>query len=88
MATMEKPPVVLSSLDDISELRASLPSPFPRPIEGRQTSRSPSASRMGMGGLMDKVKRAMSKDRGTGVEGERRGRESVVGGGGESPFSL
>ena len=76
MATLERsaPPSLASlTLDDVSELSATVPTPFPvqeAQALGRTSSRSPSATR-GLGGLMDKVKRAMSRDRGDGVERSR-----------------
>lgn len=63
MATLERPAEPSpSALDDIAELQASVPKPFPATsMRTTSTSRSPSASRLG--GLMDKVKRAISKER-------------------------
>lgn len=82
MATLERPqPTETASgpLDNISELSASVPTPFPTQ---ERASRSPSSSRLT--GIMSKVKRSFSRDRTVGdsaVE-ENRGRsgnEGVLG---------
>lgn len=109
MATIEQERPTSSSpspLDDISELSASVPTPFPVQTQSRgrtaapsssnngiqqqiggnkSSSRSPSATRPPSLGLLDKVKRAMSRDRtsivgGVGGGSERsasRGRDSI-----------
>ncbi|KAL8280299.1 hypothetical protein RQP46_007216 [Phenoliferia psychrophenolica] len=78
MATLERerdasPSLAGLVLDDISELSTTpVPKPFPADAQSlaRTASRSPSATR-GLNGLMDKVKRAMSRERGDGVERSR-----------------